>query len=88
MVAENQDPKSRQEKQQRSDAQLPERLATLGITGDQMRASLKPLVPPLHYRIEGFIGTPLISVIVPRNVSLSDSVCIFLHSGLRGRCFF
>ena len=34
------------EKQQRSDVQLSERLASLGIMGDQLRA---PLKPPLHH---------------------------------------
>ena len=36
--------------------QLSERLATLGIMGFQLRASLKPLGPSQHYRIEGFKG--------------------------------
>ena len=45
--------RGRLEKQHRSDAQLSEGLASLGIMGVLMRALLKPLGPTQHYRIEG-----------------------------------
>ena len=38
---------NRPEKKARSDLQLSERLASLGIMGDQLRATLKP---PVHHR--------------------------------------
>ena len=72
----------RLEKLQRSDAQLCERLACLGIMGAQLRTppATPGIITTLSY-IEGFKGGPLFSPIVPRDDSLSDSRCGFSQSG-------
>ena len=45
---------TRQEKQQQSDVLLSERMVSLGIMGDQLRVTLKPLGQSQQYRVEGF----------------------------------
>ena len=53
--------------------QLSKRLASLDIIGVPRGALLKPLGPSQQYRIERFMGVP----IIPRDGSLSDSGCNF-----------
>ena len=45
--------------------------------GAQLRATLKPRVPSQHYYVEGIKGALSLAPIVQRDVSFSDSGCIF-----------
>jgi len=51
-----------EEKHQRSDVELSERPASLGIMGGNFRAPLKPTGPSQHYHIKGFKGAPIIGL--------------------------
>ena len=73
------------EKQQRSDAQLSERLASLGIIGPQLRAPLEPVRPSQHYNMAGLKGVNTWAPIMPRDASQ----CVtFLQSGLNSQVVF
>ena len=70
---------ARLEKQQRSDVQLSEGLASLGIMGAPLRALLKPLGPSQNYRKRGLRGALNESPIMPTDASLPDSRCEFFQ---------
>ena len=62
-----------------------QKLASLGIIGDQLRTALKLLGSSQHYRIEGFKGALNWASIMSIEDSFSDSGCNFWQSGrLRG----
>ena len=67
-----------EKKKQRSDVYLSEKLVALGVMGAELKALLKPLEPPQHYRIEGLRGSLIGVPTMPRYVTLSDSGCKFL----------
>ena len=63
------------EKQHRSDLQLSERLASLGILGAQLRFPLKPPIHHITIILRDFRRALNWVPIMPSNVSLSDSEC-------------
>ena len=65
-----------------------ERLASLGIMGDQLRAAWNPSYITAHYHIEGLREALNWSPIMPRDSSLSDSRCIYFQFGFVKTTFF
>ena len=63
------------ENQQRLDVNLSERLASFGIMGIQIMATLKPSIHHITIVLRGLRGVLNWAVIMPKDSSLSDSEC-------------